>query len=326
MNYYNESEILKTIQHPNSVFNKQEFINEDKQGCLKYGSKVFATVINSIPMYSRMEDEHESDEQWVTLRLCDVSSILENGRYERVCPKVMWGFAAYLIASANKITSIAGTERITVDRDKAYKDYYNICYRIYRACNRDVYNCCELDKDIVTIESMDVEFLRNHIDSEKKLWQRSQQLDNPLLSIADFDKKVNGYFVFLNEEERDKQKKATMVQSPKNEDAKESLVYDKAIVSRIYQFCMDTKTFNIEINTLFSAIDDADFKSIYKDKETTVAKCAYLIYCLAKLIDEKQQMKWYREAANSIGQTPSYCSGRSNSIPEDWKKELGEIK
>lgn len=204
MNYYNESDILKPFKYSDNLhFNDRDvFIEEKKKGALNYAGKVFVTVINSIPIYARMEDEHKSGEQWVTHQLCNLSSILENGRYDIDCAKVLWGFSAYLISSIvfelcdneNYLNNING-----VPDDIIFEQYYSICYQIYKVQKTVKYR--HFDNDAAKIKVMDEEFRQHHLKVERELWTKSQeQVTNPLLKIDDFKKKVNGYFLFLARE------------------------------------------------------------------------------------------------------------------------------
>ncbi len=199
MDYYNESDILKTFKYSDRLAFNDRFIEEKKKGALNYAGKVFVAVINSIPIYARMEDEHESGEQWVIQQLCNESSILESGRYDIDCAKVLWGFSAYLIS--NIVFELCDNEYYLnningVSDDIIFEQYYSICYQIYKVQKIVKYKYS--NNDVAKIKALDEEFRQQHLKTERELWTKSQHhVANPLLKTDDFKKKVNDYFLFL---------------------------------------------------------------------------------------------------------------------------------
>lgn len=199
MKIYKEDELLTVVQHPGALDPnlKEEFIGEKKEGCLHFGGKVFSNVINSAPMYCRMEDEHTDGEQWVTYRVNKDSSIIKNNIYETICPKVAWGFSAYLISVCRGIININGKQCINVSIVEAYNSYYNNCLSFFKDGHKDniLYYSDNGMED--KIKSLIDNFTTEHLENERALLEKTINAKSPLLDIGNFFDIAEGYFSFV---------------------------------------------------------------------------------------------------------------------------------
>ncbi len=113
---------------------------------------------------------------------------------------------------------------------------------------------------------------------------------------------------------------------PKREqDENLSYQYDASSVNDIFNFCIETNVFkNITPHDFGRYIAHADFSEIYDREDTIQSKLKYAISVLQLYIDPAHHKDWYREAAQSICQTPSKCSGAN--VSDDWKYNIDKFK
>lgn len=106
-----------------------------------------------------------------------------------------------------------------------------------------------------------------------------------------------------------------------NQQGREEYIFDNALLLKVYNFCIENKTF-IDVNFVdfIRNVNNAEFKSLFDLRGTVKSKLKYTISFLSK----KTNREWYQKSARSIGLSPSDCSGAN--VSEDWKKQLNVIK
>lgn len=96
-----------------------------------------------------------------------------------------------------------------------------------------------------------------------------------------------------------------------------SFEYDRKMIIRVYDFLIDEKVFNCEIDVFISCVKTANFKDIFiKGNIKNKIKC--LIFKLYEVgsMDEN----WYTKATDSINVSKNHM--HSNELSKEWKDKL----
>ena len=98
--FHKESDMLKWYKE-NTGFGivEDHRIMEEYQINNKLDTHVLGGCYNSIPYFLRMQERQEGHESWFEA-LHEHASVLVEGNYEELCPKVAWGVTAYLAGYA----------------------------------------------------------------------------------------------------------------------------------------------------------------------------------------------------------------------------------
>ena len=105
--------------------------------------------------------------------------------------------------------------------------------------------------------------------------------------------------------------------------------YNANKIEKIYDFCRrDGRNREVFKNTVtktdfINAVASADFKNIFVKEGTVKTKLKYII-CIVSYSIDTEANDWYKKAAESIGVTPSRCSGIYEY--EDWRDEANGLK
>lgn len=88
------------------------------------------------------------------------------------------------------------------------------------------------------------------------------------------------------------------------------------ILEKIRVFFFDNDAHDLSKTKFSKIVCSADLSSIFGTKEGNKAKIKYMINCISPLF----QKEWYRDAAQSIGFSPTECSGAnvSYTIKNGW--------
>jgi len=107
---------------------------------------------------------------------------------------------------------------------------------------------------------------------------------------------------------------------PNNSSYKIDHLYDK--IDRLYDFAVG-EVFNERFtNSNFRVyVENADFFQLYSDSQTKISKLKRLICKINFYVGNKY---WYRDASNSIGATPSGCTG-TNVNDWKWMEDLNNL-
>lgn len=164
---YKEEELLKTANG--------EYIVEAYK-CRRVGDTIIGLCVNSSPMFCRAQKNvPKGDYSWIEV-LKPTSSILEHDnteeRYNTICPKVVWGIAAYLLF--HSYTDTKGRTLFKINQDVVQP---SDLFRYYNEQNKKHYatlNKEDFDyyKSIDDTTSFDKEFIEHHIAQEESLINR----------------------------------------------------------------------------------------------------------------------------------------------------------
>ena len=98
--------------------------------------------------------------------------------------------------------------------------------------------------------------------------------------------------------------------------------YDSTKINKIYVFCNDTDVFEeVTLHDFGRYIANADFSKLYNDQKTIKSKLKYIITVIYATMDSNN---WCRKVTDSIGLTPSKCSGAN--VPIDWRDKVSKLK
>ena len=182
--FHKESDMLKWYKE-NTGFGivEDHRIMEEYQINNKLDTHVLGGCYNSIPYFLRMQERQEGHESWFEA-LHEHASVLVEGNYEKLCPKVAWGFTAYL-ACHTKIDKelglcflIEGTE---VGKERLFLEYLNLCKSVYLAKNKRKYDHYKASKDELSLARLDRSFHEQHLQQEESLITRTLSTIIPTL-------------------------------------------------------------------------------------------------------------------------------------------------
>lgn len=164
---YKEEELLKTANG--------EYIVEAYK-CRRVGDTIIGLCVNSSPMFCRTQKNvPKGDYSWIEV-LKPTSSILEHDnteeRYNTICPKVVWGIAAYLLF--HSYTDTKGRTLFKINQDVVQP---SDLFRYYNEQNKKHYTTLNKEdfdyyKSIGDTTSFDKEFIEHHTAQEESLINR----------------------------------------------------------------------------------------------------------------------------------------------------------
>ena len=97
--------------------------------------------------------------------------------------------------------------------------------------------------------------------------------------------------------------------------------YDRDMILRVYDFCINTRIFDIEIDEFIKCVRIGNFSSI-KPLKKAKTKLYVLIGTLANKsnIDKDNKFKWYSSIVNHWGIEKDLCTNRD--ISKEWVDDL----
>lgn len=140
---------------------------------------------------------------------------------------------------------------------------------------------------------------------------------------SDFEKRFGTYDKFRDEKFASSANKSELLENEDNSDKEEnpeepcSYKYNEEKISQIYNFCNED-AFAIEFNEFIKAISTTDFSTIYNSPSTKKAKLAYSISIIKDFVNSTI---WYKKAAESIGSSPTKCSGAN---VKSWSDKIND--
>lgn len=181
MNYYNEDELNKSYrnQYRSYDFITEKFVSKffdeenDNLTC-----KVKGYCINSFTPYCRVCRNWDKNHESPFKRVFEDCYYLRNDNkeiaYKHAFNKVAWGACAFFfyvkyfdddlgVYRYEWSSNIRGVE-------KCRQHYFDTCYNIYKAQNKNRYKYYEENNNI---DEFNTEFAKHHIESERKLIERT---------------------------------------------------------------------------------------------------------------------------------------------------------
>ena len=175
--FHKESDMLKWYKENIGLgVIEDEMIMEEYQINNKLDTHVLGGCYNSIPYFLRMQERQEGYESWFEGSLNKHASVLVEGNYEELCPKVAWGVTAYLAGYAEIDKElglcflIEGTE---VGKERLFLEYLNLCKSVYLAKNKRKYDHYKASKDELSLARLDRSFHEQHLADERGYIERS---------------------------------------------------------------------------------------------------------------------------------------------------------
>ena len=113
-------------------------------------------------------------------------------------------------------------------------------------------------------------------------------------------------------------------EQPGSGDGNKPYVINMDRVGIVYNFCIETGVFSGDFSNVcfLNSVAKADFNYLYSDGRTIKSKLKKIIWLSSYCVEGDG---WYKQAAESIGTTPSGCSG-ANVQEEGWKRNFDKIK
>lgn len=199
--YFKEKDMLKWSKRfiaPGVI--GPHLIMEGYQINNSFDTHVLGGCYNSIPYFLRMQERQEGHESWFEGSLNKHASVLVEGNYEKLCPKVAWGFTAYL-ACHTKIDEefglcfyLKGSE---VAKERLFLEYHYLCRKAYISTNYENYSFYEENKDYEGIASVYYFFYKDHIRQERRYIR--QCIIDDLLFEGQLKKIAGEYLEYLKQ-------------------------------------------------------------------------------------------------------------------------------
>ena len=98
--------------------------------------------------------------------------------------------------------------------------------------------------------------------------------------------------------------------------------YNSERITKIYNFCNGTVFKNVSLHEFGEYVAQARFSALHTKKGTIKSKLKYIISIISHSVEGAG---WYRQAATSVGTTPSKCSG-ANISDDTWKNQANALK
>ena len=202
--FYNEEDLLKDITIKNSYgHNENSLTMEYYKEFNTIGEYELGYCYNSLTPFTRAEKHIEGHCNSMKILNKDCSILQKdnygNRRIEIKCPKIAWGFMAFLIT--HSFIDIKGRLRVPIEREEKNiifleEQYFKSQKTIYYRINKDDYEYYSANNLNDKIQELDTLFIKQHIKQECILLDRTKEGDD-ISIIAAFLNYSKEYFKFL---------------------------------------------------------------------------------------------------------------------------------
>lgn len=156
----------------------------------------FGIIINSYPMYVRVYPLRGGCQDGHCISREGRYANLDSNTRDKECPKISWGFSAYLFDClsviingelhnkklSNSVISRDSEVNFDIDETNAKKQYLNLLWNNYIQNNSGIKyrNISERNKRLA--------FFKQHINDEKKFWKQTEPILKNYLCSTDYPK------------------------------------------------------------------------------------------------------------------------------------------
>ena len=184
--FYNEDDLLKDITTKDLNENEENSLTMEHYNAFNIIDKyVFGYCYNSLPPFARAQIRKEGCCSFMEILNKDCSILQKdnhgNRRIETECPKIAWGFTAFLIT--NSIIDTKGRLRVKIgEQEKTLifleEQYLKSQKENYYNLNKDDYKYYSINSCNDEIRELDTLFIKQHIEQERNLLERTKKGSN----------------------------------------------------------------------------------------------------------------------------------------------------
>ncbi len=184
--FYNEDDLLKDITTKDLNENEENSLTMEHYNAFNIIDKyVFGYCYNSLPPFARAQIRKEGCCSFMEILNKDCSILQKdnhgNRRIETECPKIAWGFTAFLIT--NSIIDTKGRLRVKIgEQEKTLifleEQYLKSQKENYYNLKKDDYDYYSANSCNDEIRELDTLFIKQHIEQERNLLERTKKGNN----------------------------------------------------------------------------------------------------------------------------------------------------
>lgn len=184
--FYNEDDLLKDISITDFLGNEDNSLTMEHYNAFNIiGEYLLGYCYNSLPPFARKEKYEEGCDNFLNNLHEDLSILQKDNNgvrpFEIECPKIAWGFTAFLITHSIIDTKgrlrvkIGGQEKTLIFLEERYLKSQKENYDKLKEDDYEYYSANSCNDEIRELDTL---FIKQHIEQERNLLERTKKGNN----------------------------------------------------------------------------------------------------------------------------------------------------